>query len=94
MKSLAAGKARSAADILWNVAEEEIAALFEDYGSLIWNDMTPAGMRPDVMAVNRKMWRDVNVVLTSGANLSAKRFIDFLTCSRSAAILRAEGWSR
>jgi accessory colonization factor AcfC len=42
----------------------------------------------------RKIWRDVNVVLAPDADPQAKQFIDFLVSDRGAAIMKTEGWVR
>ncbi len=39
----------------------------------------------------RKVWRDVNVVLAPDADPQARQFIEFLTSDRGAAIMKAEG---
>ena len=94
MRSLDSRGAWSTADILWDIAETEIAMLLEDYGSLAWSDTTPINSRPDVTAGHPALWRDVNVVLTSEASPAANSFLNFLTSDRGAAILRTTGWIR
>jgi len=42
----------------------------------------------------RKIWRDVNVVLAHDADPQARQFIDFLLSDRGAAIMKTEGWVR
>ncbi|QOZ48928.1 accessory colonization factor [Bradyrhizobium sp. CCBAU 53340] len=46
------------------------------------------------LASNRTIWRDVNVVLARDADPQAKQFLDFLTSSRGAEIMKTEGWVR
>ncbi|MGF6851221.1 extracellular solute-binding protein [Paraburkholderia sp. CI3] len=47
-----------------------------------------------VLAKERTIWRDVNVVLASDADPEAKQFLDFLNSDRGAAIMKTEGWVR
>ena len=54
---------------------------------------------PDVAEIvelseQRRIWRDVNVVLAREADPEAKRFLDFLTSDRGAEIMKTEGWVR
>jgi accessory colonization factor AcfC len=42
----------------------------------------------------RKIWRDVNVVLAPDADSQARQFIEFLVSDRGAAIMKTEGWVR
>lgn len=42
----------------------------------------------------RKIWRDVNVVLAPDSDPQAKEFIEFLVSDRAAAIMKTEGWVR
>ncbi|SRR5579859_1515448 len=46
------------------------------------------------LSKSRTIWRDVNVVLAHDADSEAKQFLDFLTSSRGAAIMKTEGWVR
>lgn len=54
---------------------------------------------PDVAEIvqlseQRRIWRDVSVVLASDADPAAKRFLDYLSSDRGAEIMRTEGWVR
>jgi accessory colonization factor AcfC len=42
----------------------------------------------------RKIWRDINVVLAGDADPQARQFIDFLVSDRGAEIMKTEGWVR
>jgi accessory colonization factor AcfC len=42
----------------------------------------------------RRIWRDVNVVLSPKADPEAQKFIDFLVSERGAEIMETEGWIR
>jgi accessory colonization factor AcfC len=42
----------------------------------------------------RKIWRDINVVLAPDADPQARQFIDFLVSDRDAEIMKTEGWVR
>jgi accessory colonization factor AcfC len=44
------------------------------------------------LSPGRTIWRDVNVVLAHDADPQAKKFLDFLTSDRGAAIMKTEGW--
>jgi accessory colonization factor AcfC len=55
--------------------------------------------RPDTLDYielpkERTIWRDVNVVLAPDADPEARRFLDFLSSDRGAAIMKTEGWVR
>ena len=54
---------------------------------------------PDVLSLveldeNRRIWRDVNVVLSPDANPQAKAFLDFLQTPEAAVLMKTEGWKR
>ena len=54
---------------------------------------------PDVAEIvelseQRRIWRDVSVVLAPDADPEAKRFLDFLSSPRGAEIMKTEGWVR
>jgi len=54
---------------------------------------------PDVaeiveLAPERRIWRDVNVVLAADADPEAKQFLEFLSSAKGAAIMKTEGWTR
>jgi accessory colonization factor AcfC len=54
---------------------------------------------PDVAEIvelseQRRIWRDVSVVLASDADPEAKRCLDFLDSGRGAEIMKTEGWVR
>lgn len=42
----------------------------------------------------RKIWRDVNIVVAPDADPQARQFVDFLLSDRGAAIMKTEGWVR
>ena len=46
------------------------------------------------LSEQRKIWRDVNVVMASDADPQAKQFLDFLSSDRGATIMKSEGWVR
>ena len=46
------------------------------------------------LSPERRIWRDVNVVLAPDADPQAKQFLDFLSSERGAAIMKTEGWAR
>ncbi len=54
---------------------------------------------PDVAEIvelseQRRIWRDLSLVLAPDADPEAKRFIEFLISDRGADIMRTEGWVR
>lgn len=54
---------------------------------------------PDVAEIvelseQRRIWRDVNVVLASNSDPEAQHFLKFLSSDRGAEIMRTEGWVR
>lgn len=54
---------------------------------------------PDVaeiveLAPERRIWRDVNVVLAADADPEAKRFLEYLSSAKGAAIMKTEGWTK
>jgi accessory colonization factor AcfC len=42
----------------------------------------------------RKIWRDLNVVLAADADPQAWKFVDFLVSDQGAEIMKTEGWVR
>ena len=64
---------------------------------ITWPDW--AITHPDVVEIvelseQRRIWRDVNVVLASDADPRARRFLDFLESAQGAEIMKTEGWVR
>ena len=54
---------------------------------------------PDVAEIvelepERRIWRDVNVVLAADADPAAKRLLEYLSSAKGAAIMKTEGWIR
>lgn len=54
---------------------------------------------PDVLSYvdlddNRRIWRDVNVVLSPKADPEAKAFLEFLVTPEAEALMKTEGWKR
>ncbi|MFY1991992.1 extracellular solute-binding protein [Achromobacter xylosoxidans] len=43
---------------------------------------------------DRTIWRDINIAIAPGADPDAKKFVDFLTSDKGAAIMKTEGWVR
>ncbi len=46
------------------------------------------------LSEQRRIWRDVNVVLAPNADPGARQFLDFLNSARGAEIMKTEGWVR
>lgn len=46
------------------------------------------------IADDRKIWRDLNVVLSPAADPEAKMFLDFLVTEEGQALMKTEGWVR
>ena len=46
------------------------------------------------LSEQRRIWRDLSVVLAPDADPEAKRFLDFLNGDRGAGIMKTEGWTR
>lgn len=42
----------------------------------------------------RRIWRDVNVVISAKADAGAKQFVEFLESPEAAAIMATEGWQK
>lgn len=46
------------------------------------------------LSEQRRIWRDVNVVIAPDADPASRRFLDFLNSGRGAEIMKTEGWVR
>ncbi|GAA4364261.1 extracellular solute-binding protein [Kangiella marina] len=46
------------------------------------------------LGAERTIWRDVNVVISPGADPEAQKFLDFLITERAQKIMATEGWQR
>lgn len=46
------------------------------------------------IAPERRIWRDLNVVLSPAADPEAKEFLDFLLSKEGQALMKTEGWIR
>ena len=46
------------------------------------------------LSEQRRIWRDLSMVLAPDADPEAKRFVKYLTGAKAAAIMKTEGWSR
>jgi accessory colonization factor AcfC len=46
------------------------------------------------LSEQRRIWRDLSVVLAPDADPEAKRFLEFLNGDRAAEIMKTEGWTR
>lgn len=46
------------------------------------------------LSEQRRIWRDVNVVVAPDADPASRRFLDFLSSAHGAEIMKTEGWVR
>lgn len=46
------------------------------------------------LSEQRRIWRDLSVVLAPDADPEARRFVEYLTGAKAAAIMKTEGWTR
>ena len=46
------------------------------------------------LSEQRRIWRDVNVVVAPDADPASRRFLEFLSSGPGAAIMKTEGWIR